>query len=146
MDAWESTAGTRRQMMANALTAAMNNTRPTGDDVVEKVNAALNDIAAERSRQIESEGWTADHDDAHGGEELARAAACYAIGWQTVRYRHIDGRARGEEWGVEWRDVWPWDREWWKPKDHRRNLIKAGALIVAEIERIDRAALKVLEG
>lgn len=31
-------------------------------------------------------------------------------------------------------------RDWWKPKDRRRNLVKAGALIVAEIERLDRLA------
>ena len=31
-----------------------------------------------------------------------------------------------------------WDSEWWKPKDRRRDLIRAGALIVAEIERLDR--------
>lgn len=33
---------------------------------------------------------------------------------------------------------WPWSREWWKPKNPRRDLVKAGALIVAEIERLDR--------
>jgi hypothetical protein len=36
--------------------------------------------------------------------------------------------------------VWPWSREWWQPKDRRRDLVRAGALIVAEIERLDRAA------
>lgn len=34
---------------------------------------------------------------------------------------------------------WPWSRAWWKPASRRRCLIKAGALILAEIERIDRA-------
>lgn len=32
----------------------------------------------------------------------------------------------------------PWDEKWWKPKNPRRDLVKAGALILAEIERIDR--------
>jgi len=32
-----------------------------------------------------------------------------------------------------------WAREWWKPKDRRRDLIRAAALIVAEIERLDHA-------
>jgi hypothetical protein len=34
-----------------------------------------------------------------------------------------------------------WPTDWrWNPADPRRNLVKAGALILAEIERIDRAA------
>jgi hypothetical protein len=36
---------------------------------------------------------------------------------------------------------WPWDLKWWKPTTPRRDLVKAAALIVAEIERLDRAAL-----
>jgi len=32
------------------------------------------------------------------------------------------------------------ERGWWKPKGPRRDLIRAAALIVAEIERIDRRA------
>jgi hypothetical protein len=39
-------------------------------------------------------------------------------------------------------EIWPWDRKWWKPKDRRRDLVRAGALILAEIERLDRAAAK----
>ncbi|GAG33310.1 unnamed protein product, partial [marine sediment metagenome] len=35
-------------------------------------------------------------------------------------------------------EIWPWDPSWWKPTDERRNLEKAGALIVAELERLDR--------
>lgn len=35
--------------------------------------------------------------------------------------------------------AWPWDKEWWKPsKDQVRNLVKAGALIAAEIDRLQR--------
>lgn len=38
---------------------------------------------------------------------------------------------------------WPlsWAKSWLKPKDRRRDLIRAAALIIAEIERLDRAAL-----
>lgn len=36
-------------------------------------------------------------------------------------------------------EVWPWDESWWKPTNRRRDLVKAGALILAEIERLDRA-------
>ncbi|NPW56957.1 hypothetical protein HPR97_34090, partial [Pseudomonas aeruginosa] len=35
---------------------------------------------------------------------------------------------------------WPWDEEWWKPKSARENLVRAGALVLAEIERLDRSA------
>jgi hypothetical protein len=31
---------------------------------------------------------------------------------------------------------WPWSFEWWKPKDRIRNLVRAGALIAAEIDRL----------
>lgn len=80
--------------------------------------SALSDIAAERQRQIDAEGWTPAHDDAHDYGELARAAACYAVGLKND---------------------WPWSDSWWKPKDRRTDLVRAGALIVAEIERLDRA-------
>lgn len=91
---------------------------------------ALRDILAERQRQIEAEGWAPEHDDKHDDEALAKAAACYALG-TTRAYNH-----RGERVS---RSFWPWDLRWWKPSDRRRDLVKAGALIVAEIERLDRA-------
>ncbi|WP_035670073.1 hypothetical protein [Bradyrhizobium liaoningense] len=106
--------------------------------------SAIDDIATERRRQIEQEGWSAGHDDSHMDGEMSRAAACYAahasayqrvcsdVGLQT--YRSIEPRSSVYNFG------WPWSREWWKPKDPRRDLIRAGALIVAEIERLDRAA------
>lgn len=56
------------------------------------------------------------------------AAVCYINETETVN------RNGGKPWG------WPWDASWWKPNARRRNLVKAGALILAEIERIDRAA------
>lgn len=107
---------------------------------------ALADIAAERQRQVQSEGWTPEHDDAHGGGQMALAAACYAM------FASVSDRARkatalpatlttaGKDipgWSA-WLAIWPWDRAWWKPKDRRRDLVRAGALIVAEIERLDR--------
>lgn len=96
------------------------------------LSAALADIAAERRRQIEQEGWTPEHDDAHSDGQMATAAACYAISAHNViRYKRITMPS--------W---WPWDSKWWKPGTTRRDLVKAGALIAAEIERIDRAAQK----
>ena len=89
-------------------------------------------IAAERRRQIEVEGWTADHDadldtawDDHLSGQLAIAAACYALPHDTTAP-----------------DAWPWREEWWKPTpgNRIRELEKAGALLAAEIDRL--AALR----
>jgi hypothetical protein len=99
-------------------------------DSYEKSRAILA-IQAERRRQVNVEGWTPEHDDTHANGELADAAACYAI----VPRPLVAGTMASI-----FERLWPWSREWWKPADRRRNLIKAGALIVAEIERLDRAA------
>ncbi len=80
-------------------------------------------IAAERKRQIESEGWTPEHDAQHANHELADAAAGYAV------YAWAGDSAVNPP-----RD-WPWAREWWKPTSPIRMLVKAGALIAAEIDR-----------
>lgn len=99
--------------------------------LAERLSDAEIAILYERQRQVEVEGWTPEHDDAHDGEELAKAAGCYALG-TTRAYNH-----RGQRIGASF---WPWDIRWWKPgPDRRRDLVKAGALIVAEIERLDRA-------
>ena len=86
------------------------------------------EVARERERQMAVEGWTAEHDDTHSCGELAEAAACYAAP-APHGVRPLS---------VEPPNLWPWSREWWKPKDRRRNLVRACALIVAEIERLDR--------
>lgn len=92
---------------------------------------ALHDVMAERHRQMMFEGWTAKHDDDHDDGALAVAAACYALAdakGPQVSTVKIDG-------------LWQWTgwaTRWWKPKDKRRNLIRAAALLLAEIERIDR--------
>lgn len=89
-------------------------------------------IAAERARQIEVEGWTPEHDDAHAKGELLLAAKAY--------FAHATDRALslpdGERAGIPF--AWPWDKKWWKPKTPRKDLIRAGALALAEIERIKR--------
>lgn len=90
-----------------------------------KLPQAAADVLAERRRQVEVEGWTPEHDDEHTHGELAGAAACYAYG-EMIR----------PDTGAI---LWHWDEEWWKPSDRRRELVKAGALILAEIDRLDRA-------
>lgn len=76
-------------------------------------------IEAERKRQIHSEGWSLESDDGYVNRELMRAAHCYA---------------RNDPTG------WPWDESWWKPSQERsRDYEKAGALYLAEKERLERA-------
>lgn len=88
------------------------------------MSPAMLAVIAERRRQIDAEGWTVEHDDAHPLGELACAGAAYAL------HRDIDDGAMP--------DVWPWSPAWWKPRGFRRDLVRAGALILAEIERFDR--------
>lgn len=100
---------------------------------------AIDDIAAERRRQIEAEGWTPAHDDTHNDGELAEAAACYACPNPTMGKWFIqgpDGMMYPYDRPIP--QAWPWHPQWWKPTDRRRDLVKAGALILAEIERLDR--------
>lgn len=100
-----------------------------GPVMPETPSEAARDVLAERRRQVEVEGWTPEHDDAHSAGEMARAAVCYAL--TDSRWRDV----------FDYRSWWPWSTVWWKPTTRRRDLVKAGALILAEIERIDRAAL-----
>lgn len=105
-------------------------------------------IAAERARQILVEGWTPEHDDEHGDGELAIAAACYAspvplraeiqvpCGCRSVgECSHVFGPS-------VWGDPWPWDppgTSGRKKHDRIQQLAVAGALIAAEIDRLQRA-------
>lgn len=80
--------------------------------------AALEAIQAERARQLSEEGWSVEHDDRHSHGEIARAAAAYAAGDSSL---------------------WPWEPRGVKlSSDRLRDLAKAGALIVAEMERLMR--------
>lgn len=90
-------------------------------------------IAAERQRQIEQEGWSVEHDEGHRKGELAIAAAVYVMP-EPMRENTILGRSLQHI-------FWPWDTRWWKPspKDRVRELTKAGALVAAEIDRLQRA-------
>ncbi len=92
-------------------------------------------IAAERLRQVEKEGWTAEHDAAHTDGSLSGAAACYA----RTAARQIGSGCFYAESVQRPCQEWRWSREWWKPDVNAiRNLEKAGALIAAEIDRLQR--------
>ena len=92
------------------------------------VTAAAADVLAERKRQVTAEGWTPGHDDEYEHGELADAVGCYALSSELFDCAGEPPRP------------WPWPDEWWKPTNRRRDLVKAGALILAEIERLDRAS------
>ncbi len=94
------------------------------------VTAAAADVLAERKRQVTTEGWTPEHDDQHVNFEMAIAGGLYAISAVDSHHKLRNSAP----------SAWPWDRKWWKPDGPRRDLVKAGALILAEIERLDRAA------
>lgn len=89
-------------------------------------------VAGERRRQVEVEGWSRDHDDAHDAGELALAAAAYAEHSARSEFGRKSFNRPGS---------WPlaWARSWWKPTTPLRDLVKAGALIIAEVERRLRA-------
>ena len=95
--------------------------------------SAFMDIVAERERQIDVKGWAPEHDDEHVNGELAAAALCYCWAAQAML-----GKPSFDPRIIMHPPFWPWADEWWKPSDVRRNLVKASALIVAEIERLDR--------
>jgi hypothetical protein len=89
-------------------------------------------IAAERQRQVEVEGWTPDHDAKHADSQMADAAMCY-IGTSINEFNEYSSELSKAPY------AWPWAEKWWKPSnDPVRNLVKAGALIAAEIDRIQR--------
>lgn len=98
------------------------------DDTGRLLTKAEVDVMAERRRQIDEEHFRTADDDNYVNGSLAAAASCYAmaaaskncLGWEPIG--------------------WPWHRSWWKPTTARCDLVKAGALILAEIERLDRLA------
>lgn len=82
---------------------------------------AINDVIAERQRQQTVKGFSTEQDDTYVGFQLSAAAICYVEPMEAENY-----------WPADWYD------DSFKPTDTRRNLIKAAALIIAEIERMDR--------
>lgn len=100
-------------------------------------------ITEERQRQIDVEGFTASHDEEHFGQSLALAAACYARPYDLeIGVKN----AMGFKGTVHRAYDWPWDMKWWRPtpNDRVRELSKAGALIAAEIDRLQAEKEKEL--
>ena len=123
-------------------------------------------IAEERKRQVEVEKWDYSHDEDYKNGEMIGAAGCYIASALNKHLKEIDHsnqepRAKFEvyDFGQEatifppggiyekrrtdarpagWIDGWPWSKEWDKRKKHDklRSLVIAGALIAAEIDRL----------
>lgn len=95
-------------------------------------------IAEERKRQVEKEGWTQWHDALHTENEIAIAASIYAMPERLRRMRRVPN-ALTQRGFINLPVNWPWHADWWKPTQHDRirELVKAGALIAAEIDRLN---------
>ena len=90
-------------------------------------NLAL--VINERLRQI-SEGWSKDHDAKHESGELVLLACCYALNTYTVndKLKKTISSELDAYWG---------EGDFNKPVDPVDNLAKAGALILAELDRVN---------
>lgn len=98
-------------------------------------------IAAERRAHVEREGWTDHNDDGYLHGELAQAAACYAD-TAAMQERRPDAVIPP----CYWHKDWPFHKSWFKPRQGLlRNLVKAGALIAAAIDRVLRAEGKYIK-
>ena len=125
----EFSAEVRTKIIIDLLLLAEEFPAPSSED-----GAGL--IAAERFRQIHEEGWSSSHDDEHDQGEMINAALAYAAAARGGLTNHQ----------IEF-CFWPWSKEWWKPStDPIRNLIRAGALIAAEIDRLKRLEAQSKKG
>lgn len=95
--------------------------------VVDSLSPAFMDVLAERRRQVAEEGYSPESDAELTDYQLPRAAACYVLAASGVA-RHKSTL------------FWPFAQPMKVAEQRRRNLIKAAALILAELERLDRDA------
>lgn len=112
-----------------------NPNQPAKDEAAELQTAkgpdltpAARDVLNERARQQTVEGYSLADDDSHDEAELACAATWYALPEHLRKWFEASDI-----------DLWPFEVSSFKPKNRRRDLVRSGALILAEIERLDRA-------
>lgn len=115
--------------LANANRAVLQTTLASAPAITGR---GLADVMAERVRQIDDEGFTLDHDLLHHPGELALAAASYA----NTAIDQLHGKEHDPK---EEPDTWPWQREAWRPGTPRENIVKATAILLAVLDRIDAA-------
>jgi hypothetical protein len=110
---------------------------------------AARDVLTERRRQVDGEGFTIEHDDEHDAGDLASAASAYALNaacqLNPFMKAPLCETSLADELCADTGNrkvptMWPlnWGAEWWKPKRPREDLVRAAALILGEIEHIDR--------
>lgn len=125
---------------------------PTPEAPTEMGESGVERIAAERARQVSEEGWTPENDDDHAGGEMAMAAVCYAAPEHVYRLenRYVNQQVYSDPF------PWRWDKRYaygscrdnpgnalpdpstYMPAERLDLLVKAGALIAAEIDRLLR--------
>jgi hypothetical protein len=103
-----------------------------GDSITAEATDGMAAVILERIRQITVEGYDSANDDNTPLGELAKAAACYC---GSARLQLMGAKASE----LDLPAIWPWEEACWKPKDPRRDLVRAAALIIAQIDVIDRA-------
>lgn len=86
-------------------------------------------VLTERQRQIVNEGHQPEGDDTYQNNELAKAAGCYLL--------YADAYPNASEPPT----LWPWNPAAYKPKGYRQNLVRAAALILAELDSVDRKSV-----
>lgn len=87
---------------------------------------AASDVFEERLRHVTGEGFELERDDTYVNRELVGAAICYALPASSLPLHRVVFS-------------WPLAPGTFKPTSPRTCLVKAAALILAEIERLDRA-------
>lgn len=95
------------------------------------------DVLREREAHHSREGFTNAKDDQYAPGVLGAAGAAYAIAASDKVHPLFQ---KDSTFYTRSPDIWPWSENWWKPTNPRRALVKAAALIIAEIEKMDRAA------
>jgi hypothetical protein len=93
----------------------------------------VEEVAAERHRQISGEGHGLEKDDLRDHGELAQGAAAYVLA--AASYNRTNRAQLLADAAV----IWPWHFGKFRPTEARRDLVKSAAMIVAEIGRLDRA-------
>ncbi len=109
----------------DALDAAIKPATTLEREETDDLSPVIRDVLAERAKQV-AKGYDAAHDDGHTDGEIANAAA-----WMAVDFECRELRDNVPNWVVNLCDKTPTRRE---------DLVIAAALLIAEIERLDRAA------
>lgn len=132
-------ASTKRQVAFSNVTQAM-------IDVIDERKRQQATKERRRFNEKAGEGYSPDFDDdVNDDREMAAAAAAYAFGAQYDDYSrksqtNQDSAGRPTRIYDMWPASWNWDQ--YKPTTSRRDLVKAAALCIAEIERLDRKVVR----